>query len=83
MVMGSCGPRCRAGRGWLFAKPVAPGTGAEAKLGCEDEEDDDELCVSGLKLSATTAFGMTETMSGSKEARSTVFSLLSRLRDSG
>ena len=30
----------------------------------------------GSKLSATTAFGMTDTIRGSKEARSTVFSLL-------
>lgn len=33
--------------------------------------------ASGWKFSATTALGITDTMSGSREARRTVFSLLS------
>lgn len=35
-----------------------------------------ESCDSGRKFSATTALGMTETMSGSRDARRTQFSLL-------
>ena len=67
MVIGSPGPM-----GWLGSGgggnsvPFAPCNWASfASCGCN-----------GRKFDATTAFGMTETASGLREARSVVFSLL-------
>ena len=65
MVIVSCGPRCWDGRG-----------GGRASRLLEDDSLLLALESKGLKLSATTALGITETINGSKDARRTVFSLL-------
>jgi len=65
MLMISCGPKwCGIGFGnGMFAVPLC-----KLRIGECDER--------GRKFSATTAFGMTDTISGSRDARRTVFSLL-------
>ena len=63
IVMVSCGPRgCATGAAWneVFEEL------AFAYAGCD----------TGRKFSATTAFGITETIKGSSDALRTVFSLL-------
>jgi hypothetical protein len=63
IVIGSSGPIGRGDRG---------GSGGELRVWSGGRV----VCDNGQKFSATTAFGMTETINGSSEARRTVFSLL-------